>query len=107
MELVDFEGRLAACDLVLTGEGRVDEQTAFGKTALGVARRARDVGRPTICIAGGVTVEGIAAMDPVGAIVLPIAEAPVALDELIGLGRAPIIRAARRAAELVTVGVRL
>ena len=36
--------RLADADLVITGEGRIDAQTAFGKTALGVARRARDVG---------------------------------------------------------------
>ena len=45
MELTAFGERLAASDLVLTGEGRIDEQTAFGKTALGVARRAADAGR--------------------------------------------------------------
>ena len=40
-----------AC-LVLTGEGRIDEQTAFGKTALGVARRAADAGVKAIEAAG-------------------------------------------------------
>ena len=40
MEATDFDARLAGADLVITGEGRIDAQTAFGKTALGVARRA-------------------------------------------------------------------
>jgi glycerate kinase len=40
MEATDFAARLARASLVITGEGRIDAQTAFGKTALGVARRA-------------------------------------------------------------------
>ena len=40
MELTGFDAALAAADVALTGEGRVDEQTGFGKTAFGVARRA-------------------------------------------------------------------
>ena len=40
MDATDFDARLAGADLVITGEGRIDAQTAFGKTALGVARRA-------------------------------------------------------------------
>ena len=36
-----FERELGRADLVITGEGRIDAQTAFGKTALGVARRAQ------------------------------------------------------------------
>ena len=45
MEATDFDARLGRADLVITGEGRIDAQTAFGKTALGVARRAADGGR--------------------------------------------------------------
>ena len=41
MEATDFDARLARADLVITGEGRIDAQTAFGKTALGVATRAQ------------------------------------------------------------------
>jgi glycerate kinase len=104
MGLVDFDVKLEACDIVLTGEGRVDEQTAFGKTALGVARRARGVGRPTICFGGGVTEAGVETMREAGASVVPIAEAPIRLEELIAQGSAPLARAARRAAELVTIG---
>ncbi len=38
MELTDFDARIADSDLALSGEGRIDAQTAFGKTCLGVAR---------------------------------------------------------------------
>ncbi|HET7181728.1 MAG TPA: glycerate kinase, partial [Candidatus Limnocylindrales bacterium] len=44
MEETGLERKLAGADLVLTGEGRIDAQTAFGKTALGVAKRAHAAG---------------------------------------------------------------
>ncbi len=54
--------------LVITGEGRIDAQTAYGKTALGVAKRAHAAGKPCIAVGGGVTPEGVVAMQAVGAI---------------------------------------
>ena len=107
MELVDFDGHLAASQLVLTGEGRVDAQTAYGKTALGVAHRARASGRPTICFGGGVTPDGIEAMASARAVVVPVIEAPMGLEELVAQGPAPIARAAERAAGLVSLGAML
>ena len=46
MAAAGFDEALAAADLVITGEGRIDEQTAFGKTAMGVAQRAQAAGKP-------------------------------------------------------------
>ena len=43
-ELDGLEKRLKGCDLVITGEGRMDWQTAFGKTPAGVARVAKKLG---------------------------------------------------------------
>ncbi|MFN9644387.1 MAG: glycerate kinase [Cyanobacteriota bacterium] len=47
-----FQEALAEADLVLTGEGRVDAQTAHGKTISGVARAAAAAGVPLVVIAG-------------------------------------------------------
>ena len=58
-------GKLVGADLVLTGEGRIDAQTANGKTVSGVARVARAAGVPVIALAGGVG-EGIEALQPLG-----------------------------------------
>ncbi len=71
MELTDFDARLEGVDLVITGEGRIDEQTAFGKTALGVARRASAAGKSCICFGGGVTSVGADALAALGAIAFP------------------------------------
>lgn len=44
--------RMEGADLVITGEGRLDSQTANGKTPIGVARVARAQGIPVIALAG-------------------------------------------------------
>ncbi len=49
-----LEARIAAADAVITGEGRLDAQTAYGKTASGVATLARRHGRRVAIIAGSV-----------------------------------------------------
>jgi glycerate kinase len=47
-----IEERVRAADAVLTGEGRLDRQTAFGKAPGYVAAVARRLGRPVACVAG-------------------------------------------------------
>lgn len=103
MELTNFDSALAASDVVLTGEGRIDEQTAFGKTAWGVAKKARADAVTCICFCGGATQEGIEALATLGAVVVPVIERPMPVDEAMAAGRAPLVRAAERAARLVSV----
>jgi glycerate kinase len=80
MALARFDEALAEADLVITGEGRIDEQTAFGKTALGVATRARAAGTPCLAVGGGVTPEGIHALRAVGAVAVPVSERPHSIE---------------------------
>lgn len=49
---IGLESKLAGCDLVVTGEGRMDGQTAFGKAPSGVAKVAQKLGIPVIAICG-------------------------------------------------------
>ena len=55
MDLVDLDQVLAGADAVITGEGSLDGQSLGGKTPLGVARRARDHGVPTVLAVCGRT----------------------------------------------------
>ncbi len=103
MELTGFDDALATCDLVLTGEGRIDEQTGFGKTAMGVAQRAKDAGVACISFGGGATPEGITALAALGAIVVPVVEQPMNIEEAMAAGIPPLMRAAERAARLVSL----
>ena len=54
IEAVNLLERLHSADLCLTGEGALDGQSAFGKTAVGVARLAHSLGCPTLAIAGSI-----------------------------------------------------
>ena len=48
-----FDERVRDVDLVITGEGNMDEQSAAGKAPVGVARRAKRYGKPVIAVVGG------------------------------------------------------
>jgi glycerate kinase len=52
LDLIGFDTLLADADLVITGEGSLDEQTLGGKAPAGVATRARQAGIPVIAVAG-------------------------------------------------------
>src|SRR5699024_12830088 len=54
LDYIDFNKHLADADLVITGEGKVDHQTVFGKTAQGVAQAANKQNVPTIIMDGAV-----------------------------------------------------
>ena len=104
MDATDFDARLARAHLVITGEGRIDSQTAFGKTALGVARRAQAAGVPCIAVGGGVEPDGIAALAEVGAVAVPVTERPQSVEEAMAAGTAPLERCGERTAALVGLG---
>jgi glycerate kinase len=55
LDLVGFDEEITHADLVITGEGSVDEQTVFGKTIAGVIKRANAVGVPVVALAGSIS----------------------------------------------------
>ena len=52
LELIDFDHRVVGADLVVTGEGSLDDQSLAGKAPIGVARAAARSGVPVVAIAG-------------------------------------------------------
>jgi glycerate kinase len=52
LELVGFDDRVSRADLVVTGEGALDEQTLHGKAPAGVAAAARAAGVPVVAVCG-------------------------------------------------------
>jgi glycerate kinase len=56
LEYNHFEQHLAEIDLILTGEGQMDEQSLYGKGAIGLARLAKERGIPVIALVGGLNV---------------------------------------------------
>jgi len=81
MKAVGFENKLAGCGLVITGEGRLDAQTAYGKTVTGVARIANSHGIPVLALAGEVA-EGAEQLHELGVSALvSISRGPMSLEE--------------------------
>jgi glycerate kinase len=52
LDLIGFDSRLTGADLVITGEGSLDEQSLAGKAPVGVARAAATAGIPVVAVAG-------------------------------------------------------
>lgn len=53
LDLVHFDSLLDGVDLVITGEGRMDWQSAFGKVPSGIGKRCRERDIPVVAIVGG------------------------------------------------------
>ena len=60
MEETKLEDYIAASDIVVTGEGRLDGQTVLGKAPIGVAELAKKHGKKVIAFSGCVTDDAIA-----------------------------------------------
>lgn len=83
LDLVGFDERVHDVDLVITGEGNTDEQSAAGKAPVGVARRAKRYGKPVVAVVGG-RADNLDAVYEQGIdLVLPICRKPMSLDQAI------------------------
>lgn len=88
LDLVGFDERVRDVDLVITGEGNMDEQSAAGKAPVGVARRAKRYGKPVAAVVGG-RADNLDAVYEQGIdLVLPICRKPMSLEDALGMQEA-------------------
>ena len=80
LDLIGFDERVRDVDLVITGEGNMDEQSAAGKAPVGVARRAKRYGKPVVAVVGG-RADNLDAVYGQGVdLVLPVCRRPMSLE---------------------------
>lgn len=91
-----FDTLLDGADLIITSEGRMDEQTIHGKGPVGVAKRAAACGVKTVALVGGLTADDALLHEAGLWAVLPIVTAPMELDEAIRRADELVERAAVR-----------
>jgi glycerate kinase len=105
-ELVGLADACRDADLVLTGEGRADEQTLAGKAALGVARHAGGV--PVVLLCGGLG-PGADILEASGAfsVVQPIVDRPTDLEAAMADTERLLANQAARLARSIGLGRRL
>ena len=80
LDLIEFDSLLRDADFVITGEGRMDSQSAGGKVACGVGLRAKAAGVPAFAIVGGMGQGAEAIYDCGISSILPTVNAPMPLS---------------------------
>ena len=107
-ELVGLAAALEEADLVITGEGRADEQTLQGKTAIGVATLARPRSTPVVLLCGGLG-PGAEALDAAMALSLvqPIVDRPTDLATAMADTERLLVAAGSRLARGIGIGLEL
>ena len=107
-ELVGLAEALETADLVITGEGRADEQTLQGKTAMGVATLARPRGTPVVLLCGalGPNAEALDAAITLD-LVQPVIDRPMDLADAMADTERLLRAGAARLARSVGIGLDL
>jgi glycerate kinase len=102
-DTVLLEEKIAVADLVITGEGKMDHQTQFGKTPYGVAQMARKHGKPVIGVAGSLE-EGAEVLYRHGFdLLLPIQEKPEELSLALKLAGEQLVRTGERIGRMLVL----
>ncbi|ABL00513.1 glycerate kinase [Pelobacter propionicus] len=104
LDAVGFAEALKTADLVITGEGCSDAQTAHGKAPLGVARLARNGGVPVICLSGGLGAGAEQLLEHGIDALLGIVSCPMPLEDCMARAAELVETATSRVCRLLRVG---
>ncbi|MGI2194216.1 glycerate kinase [Shewanella baltica] len=106
MKTVGLADKIRGADLVITGEGRIDGQTVFGKTPMGVLKQAQLQGIPTIGIAGCLGDNADAILDHGMAAIFPIIPHLSPLDDVLANAKLNLCNTARNIGAVLMLGQR-
>lgn len=106
LDAVRFADRIRGASLIITGEGKVDEQTLRGKVVIGVQRRAESMRIPVLILAGAVDEEGYELSKLSDASVFSIAPGPITYAQSMTDTPRLLAHAAEQAIRLFLSGMR-
>jgi len=107
LEATGFSNIVQHADLVITGEGNTDLQTAHGKAPVGVARVARQFDVPVVCLSGGLGEGSEAVLEHGVDALMSIVAGPASVDECIASAPELLQAAAARICRIIRVGMRV
>jgi glycerate kinase len=100
---LNLEPKIKASGLIITGEGKLDAQTAYGKTPYGVASLAQKYNKPVIAVTGSLEKGNHHDFD----LILPILEKPTDLQEALQNGQGLLKSTGKRIAQIILLSERL
>ena len=104
LNLVDFDSRLQGVSLVVTGEGRTDWQSAFGKVLHGVGMHSKKYGIPAVAIVGSMGQGAERIYDSGIDSILTTVNAPMELHAALEQAEELYLNAARRLFRMLKAG---
>ena len=105
LDLIDFDARLEGTDLVVTGEGRTDWQSCFGKVMQGVGERAARKGVIAVGLSGSLGRNAWQIYDHGIASLMTTVDAPMPLEEALGRAEELYYLGAVRMFRFIKVGM--
>jgi glycerate kinase len=103
-DVVKLEEWIRWSDLVITGEGKMDSQTAFGKTPAGVARMSALQNKPVISFAGSLDEKSEKLKNLGFSAIVPIADRPISLQQSLNEAGRLLEDASERTFRLIVLG---
>jgi glycerate kinase len=101
-EITGFDTEIATADLLVTGEGRTDDQTADGKLCTVLATKARAAGARTILISGTVA-DDLGKVNDLFDAIYPTVQEVVSLEDVLAHGRENLAATAKRVGQLLAM----
>jgi len=99
---LNLDPKIKASGLIITGEGKLDGQTAYGKTPQGVAQMAQKYDKPVIAVTGSLEEGKYRDFD----LILPILEKPMDLQEALKNGKRLMKKAGQRIGQIILLSER-
>ena len=103
LKFTDFDQAMDNADLVITGEGSIDEQTLHGKGPFGVAFQAKRKSLPVIGLAGKIPLEQNEKLSPYFDVLLAIGNEPTDIPTALNHTEQNLIRTARQVGDLLAL----
>lgn len=95
LNFCNFNTALEQADLLITGEGQIDEQSLKGKGPIGVARRAKERRLPVIALTGSAPLQIDSALYDYFEAIIPISNSPMELNKALEFTKQNLERTAR------------
>lgn len=106
IKATELENYIKDADLVITGEGRIDGQTIYGKTPIGVAKTAKKHSVPVIAIAGSIGTGSEAVYEHGISALFSVVPGAVDLSEALEKASENIERTAKNVASVIRLGIK-
>ncbi|MDG0029122.1 glycerate kinase [Priestia sp. Y58] len=106
IKATQLESYIKNADLVITGEGRIDGQTIYGKTPIGVAKTAKKHSVPVIAIAGSIGAGSEAVYEHGISALFSVVPGAVSLQEALEKADENIERTAKNVASVIRLGIK-